>query len=149
LSFLDFTTAVADWLEPYHDHIRPSPATVLAEAAKQTELKTGHPLKGVDISQNGTSANGHAKKEDEAPPVKEAPEIVSQFFDSKRLHTPSSYTDYIGGADMRRRFREVQGQSSPSEALHVATLTQEVNRLIFVTTLELNQSLQGVDYFRY
>ena len=70
-------------MEPFHDYIRPSPAAVLAEAAKQTELKTGHPLKGVDIPpQDGRLTNGHAKKDDKAPSVKEAPEIVSRFFDS-------------------------------------------------------------------
>lgn len=78
---MDYGSALAEWLEPYHDHARPPPAVVLAEAAKQTEIKTGHPLKGVRLPQNGTSTNGNGKKE-EAPPVKEPPELVSQFFDS-------------------------------------------------------------------
>jgi N-terminal acetyltransferase B complex non-catalytic subunit len=82
-NFLDFTVALADWLEPYHDHLRPSTAAVLAEAAKQTELKTGHPLKGLDIPLPAPGTNGHGKKDEEAPPVKEPPLSVPKFFDGK------------------------------------------------------------------
>lgn len=78
-SFIAYADALTEWLEPYHDHVRPPPAVVLAEAAKQTELKTGHPLKGVEIPlQNG---NFNGKKDEEAPPIKEAPELVSKFFE--------------------------------------------------------------------
>jgi N-terminal acetyltransferase B complex non-catalytic subunit len=71
---------LADWLEPYHDYSRPPPAVVLAEAAKQTELKTGHPLKGIELyPTNGT--NGH--KKDEIPPtIQEPPAVVVKYFDS-------------------------------------------------------------------
>lgn len=80
--FLDYTTALAEWLAPYHDYIRPPPSAVLAEAAKQTELKTGHPLKGLEIpAKNGTATNGHGRKEEEPPIVKEPPEIITKFFD--------------------------------------------------------------------
>lgn len=60
---------------------------VLAEAAKQSELKTGHPLKGVEISPTPPNgfANGHHKKDEEAPAITEPPEIVVNFFNSKRL----------------------------------------------------------------
>ena len=70
---------MADWLEPYHDYSRPPPAVVLAEAAKQTELKTGHPLKGIEIQPiNGT--NGH--KKDESPPaIQEPPVPVVKYFE--------------------------------------------------------------------
>jgi N-terminal acetyltransferase B complex non-catalytic subunit len=78
VSFIDYITAVTNWLEPYHNHIRPSPAAVLAEAAKHTSSKT---LKAVEPPQNGPVTNGHPKRDEEAPPVKEAPEIVSRFFD--------------------------------------------------------------------
>jgi N-terminal acetyltransferase B complex non-catalytic subunit len=50
-----------------------------------TELKTGHPLKGYDPAAVGNgAANGHAKKEEDAPPVKDAPSIAFDFFDSKQ-----------------------------------------------------------------
>jgi len=35
--------------------------------------------------QNGSATNGHTKKDEEAPVVKEAPEIVSKFFDGMAL----------------------------------------------------------------
>ena len=77
--FLEFTAALADWLEPYHDYIRPPAATVLAEAVKLTELKIGHPLKGLELpALQGT--NGNAKKDEEPPSIKEPPSIVSRFF---------------------------------------------------------------------
>ncbi len=53
---------------------------MLAEAAKQTELKTGHPLRGVEIPVLDGLANGH-KKDEEAPPVTEAPAELTTFFD--------------------------------------------------------------------
>jgi hypothetical protein len=80
---MEWATAVSDWLEPYHDHTRPPPAVVLAEANKQNELRTGLPLRGVDLKAlNGDAhANGHSKKDEEAPPVKEPPQLVAQFFE--------------------------------------------------------------------
>jgi N-terminal acetyltransferase B complex non-catalytic subunit len=83
---VNYANALADWLEPYHDHARPPPSVVLAEAAKLAESKTGHPLKGVEIppkSGNGTP-NGSTKKDEEAPPINEAPEIVVRYFDGMR-----------------------------------------------------------------
>jgi N-terminal acetyltransferase B complex non-catalytic subunit len=35
--------------------------------------------------QNALATNGHTKKDEEAPIVKEAPEIVSKFFDGMGL----------------------------------------------------------------
>lgn len=78
---MEYTHALVDWLEPHHNHCRPPPAVVLAEAAKQTELKTGHPLKGIDIPpMNG---NGHHKKNEEPPAIVDAPEVVVKYFESK------------------------------------------------------------------
>jgi len=68
-----FATVLADWLEPYHDYARPPPSVVLAEAAKQTELKTGHPLKGIEIPPSSGAANGHHKKDEEPPVIQDAP----------------------------------------------------------------------------
>ena len=79
---MDYGHSLADWLEPFHDHIRPPPHVVLAEAAKQTELKTGHPLKGVEIPPSNGSPNGDGKKSEEPPPVRETPELVVNYFKS-------------------------------------------------------------------
>lgn len=94
LTFVNYATALADWLEPYHDHARPPPSVVLAEAAKLAEQKTGHPLKGVEIPpKNGNgNANGSAKKDEEAPPITEAPELVVRFFDGTNA---SKYSEYF------------------------------------------------------
>ncbi|KAG1756688.1 N-acetyltransferase B complex non catalytic subunit-domain-containing protein [Suillus paluster] len=118
LQLMEWATAVGDWLEPYHDHTRPPPAVVLAEANKQNELRTGLPLRGVDLKAlNGdANANGHAKKDEEAPPVKEAPQLVAQYFEH-----------------MHARFVQLQqSECLPSDLLHVATLTQEAFLLFAV-----------------
>ncbi|GBE82163.1 hypothetical protein SCP_0405430 [Sparassis crispa] len=118
LTFLEFAAVLGDWLAPYHDYIRPPPSAVLAEAAKQTELKTGHPLKGVELPPKGDAANGHTKKEEDPPAATEPPELVTKFFD-----------------DMAARFREViEGKRLPYEVLHVATLTQEALILLTIET---------------
>jgi len=117
LALYDFATALGDWLEPHHDHIRPPPAKVLADASKQTEAKTGRPLQGIEPADLAT--NGHAKKDEEAPPVKDAPESIAGFFD-----------------DMLARFKKlVESGELPSELLHVATLTQEALLLFTIETL--------------
>jgi len=74
--FFEFVSAIAEWLEPFHDHIRPSPATVLADAMKQNELKTGKPLRGIEIpAENGST------EQKEPPQVTSPPETVTTFFD--------------------------------------------------------------------
>ncbi|KAK0463946.1 actin cytoskeleton organization protein [Desarmillaria tabescens] len=117
LTYIRYADVLADWLEPYHDYVRPPPAVVLAEAAKQTELKTGHPLKGIEIPVLDGLSNGH-KKDEEAPPVTEAPAELMTFFD-----------------DMKARFEKVKGQPSPTEALAVAALMQEALILFMLETL--------------
>ncbi|KAJ7111542.1 actin cytoskeleton organization protein [Mycena crocata] len=120
LAFVKYANALADWLEPYHDHARPHPSVVLAEAAKLAEAKTGHPLKGVEMTpKNGNgSANGSMKKDEETPPITDAPEIVLRYFDG-----------------MKTRFEDVRDASSPALALHVATLMQEAFLIFVVETL--------------
>ena len=81
--FVEYATSLANWLECYHDYTRPPPSVVLAEAAKLAELKTGHPLKGVEIPPTNFS-NGNHKKEEEPPAIQEPPEIVTNFFESKQ-----------------------------------------------------------------
>jgi len=75
----EFATAIAEWLEPFHNHIRPSPATVLADAMKQSELKTGKPLRGIEIPAEDGS---HDQKE--PPQVTSPPGLVTTFFDGGR-----------------------------------------------------------------
>ncbi|PCH37977.1 hypothetical protein WOLCODRAFT_135971 [Wolfiporia cocos MD-104 SS10] len=118
-SLLEYATTIANWLEPFHDYIRPPAATVLAEAAKQTELKTGHPLKGLELPpKNGTTTNGHAKKDEEPPAPKEAPELAFKYFDN-----------------MSVRFNEALNSGKMlSELLHIATITQEALVLFAVET---------------
>lgn len=120
LAFFDYAMALSDWLAPYHDYIRPPPSAVLAEAAKQTELKTGFPLKGVELPKNGSATNGHAKKDkDEEPPAVSAPpDSLSKYFD-----------------DMSLRFKEaLESDRLPSELLHLVTLTQEALILLSIET---------------
>ncbi|KIJ69304.1 hypothetical protein HYDPIDRAFT_105904 [Hydnomerulius pinastri MD-312] len=118
LQLLEWATALGDWLEPHHNHVRPPPEVVLAEASRQTELKTGLPLRGVDLKALTGDANGH-KKDEEAPPVKEAPELVTKFFEN-----------------MIARFGQLlESKCLPSELLHVATITQEAFVIFAVETM--------------
>lgn len=74
--FFEFASVIAEWLEPFHDHIRPSPATVLADAMKQNELKTGKPLRGIELpAENGST------EQKEPPQVTPPPDLVATFFD--------------------------------------------------------------------
>lgn len=115
-ALLDFATAIAEWLGPHHDYIRPPPSVVLAEAARQTELKLGHQPKGMTLPENGT--NGDAKKDCEPPAVQDPPEIALKFFD-----------------DMEERFTASLGSSVLSpELLHIVTLTQEALLIFAVET---------------
>lgn len=82
LLFVQFARALAEWLGPYHDYTRPPPNVVLAEAAKQTELKTGYPLKGVDLAALNRSSSP-TKKDEEPPAVTEPPKQVALFFESE------------------------------------------------------------------
>jgi len=121
---LDWATALGDWLEPHHNHVRPPPAVVLAEASRQTELKTGFPLRGVDLQAHNGDANGHPKKDEEAPPIKEAPGLLTVFFDT-----------------ILSRFRHLlDSKCSISELLHVATITQEAFILFTIETMRFKSS---------
>ncbi|ETW85831.1 hypothetical protein HETIRDRAFT_308984 [Heterobasidion irregulare TC 32-1] len=123
-AFLDYATDLADWLGPYHDFTRPSPSAVLAEAAKQTELKTGHALKGLDLPADNGHANGHTKKAEDAPLVKEPPSSLIKFFEC-----------------MQQRFNElIEAQRPPQELLHVAALTQEALILFTIETLRFKNA---------
>lgn len=83
LVFLKFATALTEWLAPYHDFTRPPPSTVLAKTAEQTGLRTGHTLKGVELPSHGLGANGNGKKEEDIPPIRDAPEAVTKYFDGE------------------------------------------------------------------
>ncbi|TFK76275.1 actin cytoskeleton organization protein [Pluteus cervinus] len=111
-----YAKALADWLEPYHDHVRPPPAVVLAEAAKQTELKTGFALRGIEIPP--LNGNGNGKKDEEAPAIADPPQEVVEFF-----------------AKIKARFEVVVDQPSLNDILQVATLAQEAFMLFVIETL--------------
>ncbi|KAG6874208.1 hypothetical protein C0995_003754 [Termitomyces sp. Mi166 len=122
LHFIQYARALAEWLEPYHDYTRPPPSVVLAEAAKQTELKTGYPLKGVDLAVLERSSSP-SKKDEEPPAVTQSPEQVVRFFET-----------------LKERFAESQKNSSPVESLHIATLVQEALLLFIVETLRFKSA---------
>ncbi|KAF5373874.1 hypothetical protein D9758_000631 [Tetrapyrgos nigripes] len=115
---VQYTEALAEWLEPYHDYARPPPDVVLAEAAKLTEQKTGFPLKGVEIPPQNGKSNGPYKKDEEAPPLTEPPEAISKFFE-----------------DMRSQFKKVKDSGDYSRTLHTATLIQEAFLLLATASL--------------
>ncbi|KAJ3875923.1 actin cytoskeleton organization protein [Lentinula edodes] len=112
LSLISYTDALTEWLEPFHDHVRPPASVVLADVAKNTELKTGLPLRGVDIT---PPLNGHVKKEEETPPITDAPEDLIKFFENMKI-----------------RFEAAKNAGHLNEALHIATIAQEAF-LLFVT----------------
>lgn len=109
---MNYADTLADWLEAYHDHARPPPAVVLAEASRVTEQKTGRPLKGIEIPppQNGSNGNGNARKDEDAPPVRDPPVFLGDFFNEMKAH-----------------FEQAKKLASPAEAIHVASLIQEVS----------------------
>lgn len=88
--------ALCEWLAPYHDHARPPPEAVLAEATKPAgKGAAGKGTQSQSQSQSqsgsGTSSpktNGHKKLGEEPPAVKEAPECVAKFFDGERSYYP-------------------------------------------------------------
>ncbi|OCB92030.1 actin cytoskeleton organization protein [Sanghuangporus baumii] len=124
-ALFDYVSGLCDWLSPYHDHARPPPETVLAEATKAQELQrngkaavaSNSASKGAHASPNGSPSpptNGQKKVSEEPLPVKEAPEIVVGHFDA-----------------LAARFKEVTAvKHLPWEALHVATLAQEAALLL-------------------
>ncbi|TFY72671.1 hypothetical protein EVG20_g343 [Dentipellis fragilis] len=123
-TFFDYATDLSNWLGPYHDHTRPPPAAVLAEAARQSELKTGRPLRGIDIPAGNGHANGSAKKAEDAPVVTEPPSSLASFFDL-----------------MQARFKAVvEAGNQINELLHVATMTQEALLLFSLSTLRFKNA---------
>jgi N-terminal acetyltransferase B complex non-catalytic subunit len=121
----DFSVALADWLGPHHDFIRPPADEVLAQASKLNEAKTGRPLKGYAPS---AGSNGHAKKDEEAPAVKDSPSYASKFFDGSQRFIIWEYPWWHTNLspDMASSFEDAVERQSACEALHVATITQEV-----------------------
>ncbi|KAJ4487875.1 actin cytoskeleton organization protein [Lentinula aciculospora] len=115
VSLSSYTDSLTEWLEPFHDHVRPPASVVLADVAKNTELKTGLPLRGVDVT---PLQNGHTKKEEETPPITEAPEAVVGFFEN-----------------MKTQFEVAKNGGFLNEALHAATITQEAFLLFVIETI--------------
>ncbi|KAI0054150.1 hypothetical protein FA95DRAFT_1579189 [Auriscalpium vulgare] len=124
LTFYNFTTDLADWLAPYHNHTRPPPSVALAEATKQLESKSGLPPKAVEAPASNGTGNGHVKKAEDAPPVKEGPASIVGFFDH-----------------MHKRFDAlVESNGSLPEILHVASLAQEALLLFSIETLRFKNA---------
>lgn len=143
---VEYARALADWLEPYHNYARPPPSVVLAEAAKQTELKTGHPLKGIEIPTTNAT-NGHAKKDEEPPTIQEPPEVVLNYFDGELDFHSSSTAPYCT-AGVRARFNDSKAHSSPTQLLHVATIAQEVRILCLALSSVFILSMPGFSSVR-
>ena len=88
LGLFEFASALGDWLEPHHDHIRPPPAAVMSEVARLAEQKAGQQPRGLQtvIPLNGDdSTNGHARKDQEPPLIKEPSFQITKFFDGTLL----------------------------------------------------------------
>lgn len=101
VSLTQFAIALADWLEIYHDYARPHPLLVLHEASKQTQLKTGHPLKGFETP---PSFNGNGpKKEEEPPTCIEPPEVVTRFFNGESHLFNSRFGQFVNQVQPLRR----------------------------------------------
>ncbi|KAI5121380.1 hypothetical protein M0805_001193 [Coniferiporia weirii] len=123
VALYDYVSALCDWLAPYHDHARPPPEAVLAEAAKQQEQlrNSKNGSKSSLALSNGSPSpptNGQKKVTEEPPPVRDAPEVVTAYFDA-----------------MAARFKEVSASNLPCEALHVATLTQEAALMLALVSM--------------
>ncbi|KIY72188.1 actin cytoskeleton organization protein [Cylindrobasidium torrendii FP15055 ss-10] len=121
LSYVHYADALANWLGPHHDHVRPHPSVVLAEAAKLSEAKTGQKFKGIDIPP--PPANGNGKKEEDAPPVTEPPSELLAFFD-----------------EMHARFGKLRDAHAITEALAIAQIMQEAFVLFMCQTLRFKQN---------
>jgi len=118
-----YADALTEWLEDHHDHVRPPAAVVLAEASRNSVLKTGHPLKGIDVD---PAMNGqhNAKKSEDAPPVRDPPAYLEEFFD-----------------ELKVMFDEAKASSSHVEALHAAAMVQEVRDLTCLLYPLLNEHI--------
>ena len=92
------------------------------------------------VTANGSPTNGNGKKDEEPPAVMEAPELVLRFFDGKETIPPFVTSVFMTvRLDIKARLSAMSSDSSPSAALHVATLAQEV-RLIpsFMEVIEIH-----------
>lgn len=117
--FFEFTSAIAEWLEPFHNHVRPSPASVLADAMKQNELKTGKPLRGIELpAENGSN------EQKEPPQVTPPPEIVITFFDEMQTRLATA----------------LENDELPPELLQIVALTQEAVILLSAETARFKPS---------
>jgi N-terminal acetyltransferase B complex non-catalytic subunit len=108
-----YVDAMSDWLERYHDHLRPPPAAVLEAANKLNEKKNGH-ARPLELRENGLA---NVKKDEEPPQFQEPPPFVVDFF-----------------TEMKDQFDAVKGKPD-AVALHSAILMQEALLLFTVLTL--------------
>ena len=134
--FFEFTSTIAEWLEPFHDHVRPPPATVLADAMKQNELKTGKPLRGIELPVGNDS-----NEQKEPPQVTPAPETVTTFFDGAAINSSLSIGCLTPLLDMQARLTAaLEDDLLPPELLQIVALTQEALILLNVETARFKPS---------
>lgn len=109
-------TDLTNWLDPFHDFLRPR-----AEATKQSAKNSHSP-------NDAAPSNGHGRKPDDAPQITEPPDSILSYFKSERLQhfviPPSldvsvdAHTKFTGAVEAARPIHEI---------LHIAALAQEVN----------------------
>lgn len=106
VALFHYVIDLTNWLDPFHNFLRPR-----GEAAKL-------PPKNGNSSNDGTPANGHGRKPEDAPQITEPPESILSYF--KNVHA---------------KFLSAVKASRPVyEILHIATLAQEALLLFFICT---------------
>lgn len=94
---------------------------------------------------NGSPTNGHSKKEEDAPPVKDVPPFALEFFDGTRSLVGMSYIySCVLCVDMQVSFKDAVERKSFCEALYFATLTQEVRGLPLGSGFQLTTCFQAL-----
>lgn len=106
VALFHYVIDLTNWLDPFHNFLRPQ-----GEAAKLQP-------KNANSASDGTPANGHGRKPDDAPQITEPPDSILSYF--KNAHT--------------KFLRDVKASRSIYEILHIASLTQEALLLFFICT---------------
>ncbi len=73
VALFHYVIDLTNWLDPFHNFLRPR-----GEAAKL-------PPKDGNSSNDGTPANGHGRKPDDAPQINEPPDSILSYFKSEQL----------------------------------------------------------------
>jgi hypothetical protein len=73
VALFHYVIDLTNWLDPFHNFLRPQ-----GEAAKL-------PPGDANSSNDGTPANGHGRKPDDAPQITEPPDSILSYFKSEQL----------------------------------------------------------------